>query len=306
MKIIKHMITRSPYKSHEIAEFRMEVAIAIQKFSRQRLLLMMGMLNSYAWRIAEDWGAIAKEDGRWVVDGEKLRKLAIACHEGKGTLHNALTCVRDYISKYWKFACQNIKTIRAMRSRLKSLGLFDFEEVETKEVFKQGKLHRIPMEATIATPEIVNVDFLELLLAYQVCDRALKAKIQETEGRERELTPEELDQIGGDITTHGWQDGITKKDCMPSHGGALMIEMFNNCFSRQYHEYNDDIAFVAPRGEILKPVKRAIAYKWKKTFTLGLKKWADIHRRKFGSYGSFFLDCVFGEKEDNSLADVPY
>ncbi len=197
-------------KRQQILETR-EMAFAISdKMSDRQLLTHMGVLNSLIWRAAIDYQAIRKDDNgveRVVI--ENWNNLLVCSVQGEVQITIPVDWTDNYLKTYWPGAFHDQKTVRTYRKQQLSWGLFTFDIENRPKGAAWGKVNGIPCQGIATPPVLERVDVARILIFYQMFDQIRRSRINEKLRN---------------------SEDITAFNCMPDHGGMVMVELYNALF----------------------------------------------------------------------------
>ncbi len=196
---------RSPFKPvppiltiSEAHRQRLEVREIIQNHPERRLLQMLGVLNFYIYCTAANssFGAITKINNQnsvtYSIDSQSLSQMLALSDAGllSGTFPS--TFATKYLKTFWGAGFCGRASFRGVREYFRTnLSLFDYQP---------------GIQKTRNTPQITQINYKRMLIAYEAIEEELSARHQ--------------DQFG-----HTNLEAI-----LPSHMGANVVALFNSTF----------------------------------------------------------------------------
>ena len=226
----------------EIAETR-ELAIAFaETLENKQLLTHMGMFNAYAWRAAMNHGALYYEGDKYMISYPEWNNLLNCSHQGELEIVVATEWLQEYIKENWKGACHSENTLRKYRKQQIELGLFYFDiENRPKGAF-WGSRNGQKGHATATPPKLEKVDLPRILIFYQVFDQIYRDRVNQAL----------IDS-----------NRITAFDCMPSHGGMVMVELYNALNISDFRGNVGASEIVCEPQEEVAVSKPRVTFKWR-------------------------------------------
>ena len=230
----------------QILETR-ELAFAItDKMSDRQLLTHMGILNSLIWRAAIDYQAIRKDDNgveRVVI--ENWTNLLVCSVQGEVQVTIPVDWTGNYLKVYWTGAYHDQKTVRTYRKQQLEWGLFAFDIESRPKGAAWGKANDVPAQGIATPPILERVDVARILIFYQMFDQIRRSRINEKLKN---------------------SEDITAFNCMPDHGGMVMVELYNALFlgvSDFFGGSHGGFDIVVGNIDPL-PATKVIVWEWKK------------------------------------------
>jgi hypothetical protein len=150
-----------------------------------------------------------------------------------------------------------------------------------------GKRAGVPGHGVATPPVLERVDIAKMLIFYQVFDQVRRDRINES-------------------LKHS--EDITAFNCMPEHGGMLMVELYNALFFA-LHDFRGtyygigDVVVEAP----CIPAVKAVVFQWKRRKGLFRSLWERMVK-KAGFVATQARKIVTDIKLDplGNMAEVPY
>ena len=253
-----------PFTLQDIKAIQIEAYTIIDHLPNNRILQLMGMLNTFSHSLAVKWGgAIAEKiftpdailEKTWRIVPERLKDLTVTCltQLHSVTMTSAVTWLQGYLRKFWDGACSGFASIRCMRKMMATGGadtlkLFDFTP------HQPGK--------AVAPPEMSSVNFPKMLIIYELCEEILVSRVQ--------LEDDEV--LGSEM-----------EKCLPKHQGALMREMYNAVFGAiaSYRRVEEASTILREKNSIQLPDAESVAVpqseppvvRWKPVFKIKQHIW---------------------------------
>jgi hypothetical protein len=242
-------------KKQQILETR-ELAFAItDKMSDRQLLTHMGILNSLIWRAATDYQAIRKDDnGVERVVSENWNNLLVCSVQGEVQITIPVDWTGNYLRTYWPGAFHDQKTVRTYRKQQLSWGLFAYDIENRPKGAAWGKANGIPCQGIATPPVLERVDVARILIFYQMFDQIRRSRINEKLKN---------------------SEDVTAFNCMPDHGGMVMVELYNALFlgvSEFFGGSHGGSDIVIGNIDPL-PATKVIVWEWKKRKDLFRALW---------------------------------
>ena len=226
----------------EIAETR-ELAIAFaETLENKQLLTHMGMFNAYAWRAAMNHNALYYEGDKYMISYPEWNNLLNCSHQGQLEIVVATEWLQEYIKENWKGACHSENTLRKYRKQQIELGLFYFDVENRPKGAFWGSRNGQKGHATATPPKLEKVDLPRILIFYQVFDQIYRYRVSQA------LIESE---------------NITAFDCMPSHGGMVMVELYNALNISDFRGNVGASEIVCEPQEEVAIAKPRVAFKWR-------------------------------------------
>ena len=226
----------------QIAETR-ELAIAFaETLDNKQLLTHMGMFNAYAWRAAMNHNALYYEIDKYMISYPEWNNLLNCSHQGQLEIVVATEWLQEYIKENWKGACHSENTLRKYRKQQIELGLFYFDVENRPKGAFWGSRNGQKGHATATPPKLEKVDLPRILIFYQVFDQIYRYRVSQA------LIESE---------------NITAFDCMPDHGGMVMVELYNALNISDFRGNVGASEIVCEPQEEVAIAKPRVTFKWK-------------------------------------------
>ncbi|ATW59320.1 hypothetical protein Cl131_gp052 [Aphanizomenon phage vB_AphaS-CL131] len=226
----------------QIAETR-ELAIAFaETLENKQLLTHMGMFNAYAWRAAMNHNALYYEGDKYMISYPEWNNLLNCSHQGQLEIVVATEWLQEYIKENWKGACHSENTLRKYRKQQIELGLFYFDVENRPKGAFWGSRNGQKGHATATPPKLEKVDLPRILIFYQVFDQIYRYRVSQA------LIESE---------------NITAFDCMPDHGGMVMVELYNALNISDFRGNVGASEIVCEPQEEVAIAKPRVAFKWR-------------------------------------------
>ena len=226
----------------EIAETRELAFEFANSLDNKQLLTQMGMFNAYAWRAAINHGALYYEVDKYRISYPEWNNLLNCSHQGKLEIVVATEWLQEYMKENWKGACHSENTLRKYRKQHVGLGLIYFDIKNRPKGAYWGSRNGEKGHATATPPKLEKVDLPRILIFYQVFDQIYR------------------DRLNQKLMN---SDRITAFDCMPSHGGMVMVELYNALNISDFRGNVGASEIVAELQEEVSVAKPRVAFKWK-------------------------------------------
>jgi hypothetical protein len=224
-----------------------EMAFGVaDKMSDRQLLTHMGILNSLIWRAATDYQAIRKDnDGVERIIPENWNNLLACSVQGEVQITIPIDWTDKYLKTYWTGAFHDQKTVRTYRKQQLSWGLFYFDIENRPKGAMWGSRHDVPAQGIATPPVLERVDIARILIFYQMFDQIRRSRINEKLKN---------------------SEDVTAFNCMPDHGGMVMVELYNalffgvsEFFGGSYGSSDIVIGSIEPL-----PATKVIVWQWQK------------------------------------------
>ena len=226
----------------EIAETR-ELAIAFaETLENKQLLTHMGMFNAYAWRAAMNHNALYYEIDKYMISYPEWNNLLNCSHQGELEIVVATEWLQEYIRENWKGACHSENTLRKYRKQQIELGLFYFDVENRPKGAFWGSRNGQKGHATATPPKLEKVDLPRILIFYQVFEQIYRYRVNQA------LIESE---------------NITAFDCMPDHGGMVMVELYNALNISDFRGNVGASEIVCEPQEEVAVSKPRVTFKWR-------------------------------------------
>lgn len=247
----------------EILETR-ELAVYIaNSMTDRKLLTHMGIMNSLIWRAAIDYDAISRRESKYLINHEQWKNLLLCSTNGQVEITVPVDFTEDYLTKHWPGAFHNQVTVRTYRKQQLSWGLFWYDIDNRPKGAAWGHTHGVPCQGVATPPVLEKLDIAKVLIFYQVFDQVRRARIEDKLG------------LSSDITAF---------DCMPEHGGMLMVELYNALFFNisdfRGNVFSTRDIIIETEQEPL-PSGRVHVWKWKYRETPPEKESQHLYRNKW-------------------------
>ena len=269
----------------EISETREMAFYIANQMSDRQLFTHMGILNSLVWRTAVDYEAIEKINGVDKIIDSNWKNLLGCCAQGEVKITLALEWQEWYLKAFWKGAFHTAHTLIKYRKQHISWGLFYFDVENRPRGAKWGYDADIPGHGIATPPVLERVDVARMLIFYQIFDQVRRERINEK-------------------LKHS--DDVTSFDCMPKHGGMLMVELydalfFGGCDFRGNHYGFADIQVNVDAT----PVFKQIEWRWRRRKGLFRSLWERMVQRA-GFVAQEAKKIVIEMTQPLDMATVPY
>jgi hypothetical protein len=272
---------------NQILEIKELAFAASETLTDRQLFTHMGILNSLVWRAATDYQAIRREEGIDRVVPENWNNLLACSAQGNVQITVPLDFTEGYLQHCWAGAYHNTKTLLTYRKLQISWGLFWYDLENRPKGAAWGKRAGVPGHGVATPPVLERVDIAKMLIFYQVFDQVRRDRINES-------------------LKHS--EDITAFNCMPEHGGMLMVELYNALFFA-LHDFRGtyygigDVVVEAP----CIPAVKAVVFQWKRRKGLFRSLWERMVK-KAGSVATQAKKIVTDIKVDSlgNMAEVPY
>lgn len=272
----------------QIAETR-ELAFAIaDTMSDRQLLTHMGILNSLIWRAATDYQAIVKEHGIDRIIPEKWENLLLCSVQGEVKITIPLDFTENYLKQCWPQAFYNQKTLLSYRKQQLSWGLFWYDLENRPKGAAWGSRTGILGQGVATPPVLDRVDIARILIFYQMFDQVRRGRIN------KKLKNSET---------------ITAFDCMPDHGGMLMVELYNALFLgiAEFHGASFGSRDIVIRATDALPATKAIVWQWQKRKGLFRALWERmVVKAGFVAERSLKIITNLIHESLGDMAEVPF
>ena len=274
----------------EVAEVRELVYAIADKMTDRVLFTHMGILNAIMWRAATDYGVNAKN-----IDLNNWKNLLLCSKNQDVSVVVASKYLEEYLVNQWHGAFYNCDTLRTYRKLHIQWGLFWFDIDSRPKGAAWGAANGVKGQGVATPPVLERVDIPKILIFYQVFDQVRRDRID-------------------------WKlrksENITSFQCMPEHGGMLMVQLYNALFSTTsdfrgncYGRGDVVIDAISDDGEVIQPlpVFKVIVWKWTKRKGLFRMVWARMVA-KAGQIAqqAISLTSKLVDKPLGSIAEVPY
>lgn len=193
----------------QISETRELAYAAASYLSDRQLLTHMGIFNSLAWRAAVDYEAIAKNGDKYLIKSEQWENLLLCSVAGKVQITVPIDWTEEYLKKNWTGAFYSNVTLRTYRKQQMEWGLFWYDIENRPKGAAWGHRNDTPGQGIATPPVLERLDVARILIFYQVFDQVRRDRINQK-------------------LKHS--EDFTAFNCMPDHGGMLMVEMYNALF----------------------------------------------------------------------------
>lgn len=233
--------------------------IQAQKLSTRQVLTYMGTFNGLTWRAAADY-LILNSDR----DESDIFNKSRIIYENLHRVMNPENCRVQYaveaLSKYMKSCWPNTfyaeSTMRRMRDKMLSLGLFYFDKENRPKGGNWGAMNGVPNQGTATPPDLEMLNVPKLVVWYQVMHSYLKVKL----GCDRLF------------------------EMMPEHGGMLMIDMYNTMFcdlkTFAGNQITENPAMIVPEPQEPESfIKKPITWMWRNIANMPKEVWRSLVRR---------------------------
>ena len=260
--------------------------------SPKKLLTYMGILNGYTWRAATDYRVFYRESGENRVDIKNWNNLLVCSAKGEVEMTVSVECTGKYLKKQWPGAFHTDVTIRNYREQLRLLGLFWYDIENRPKGAMWGARNGVPAQGVATPPLLERVDIARMLIFYQVFDQVRRAKIN----KKLKLS-----------------EDVTAFDCMPEHGGMMMVELYNLLFfglSDFRGNYYRDGGITVGTAESVPPVN---CYQWKWNYNPAKHLFRSAWKRMIDRVGfvaeralEVVTEVVVEVNTYGDMADVPY
>ena len=272
-------------KREEILETR-EMAFSVaDRMSDRQLLTHMGILNSLVWRAATDY-QVKGADG--VINPQNWNNLLLCSIRGEVQITIPVDWTEWYLKTYWKGAFHNQVTIRTYRKQQLEWGLFTFDINNRPKGAAWGKANNVPCQGIATPPILEQVNIPKILIFYQVFDQVRR------------------DRINQKLTN---SEDITAFDCMPHHGGMLMVDLYNALFLGVSEFFGcsygqSDIVIGSTKAL---PATKAIVWQWQKRKGLFRALWERmVNKAGFVASQALRIADKLTIKSLGELAEVPF
>lgn len=229
----------------EISETRELAYTAASYLSDRQLLTHIGVFNSLVWRAAVDYDAITRDGDKYLINHEQWTQLLLCSVAGEIKVTVPIDWTEEYLKKNWPGAFYTNVTLRTYRKQQMSWGLFWYDIENRPKGAAWGSVHGVPKQGIATPPVLERLDVAKILIFYQVFDQVRRDRINQK-------------------LKHS--EDIAAFNCMPDHGGMLMVEMYNAlfvgiCDFRGNYYGSRDI--VIQPSEPLHPSVTNNAWKWR-------------------------------------------
>lgn len=272
-------------KKQEILEIR-EMAFGVaDRMSDRQLLTHMGILNSLVWRAATDY-QVKGADGS--IDPQNWNNLLLCSIRGEVQITIPVDWTEWYLKTYWKGAFHNQVTIRTYRKQQLEWGLFTYDIENRPKGAAWGKANGVPCQGIATPPILEQVNIPKILIFYQIFDQIRR------------------DRINQKLTN---SEDITAFNCMPDHGGMLMVDLYNALFLGVSEffgcSYGQSDIVIGTVNAL--PATKAIVWQWQKRKGLFRALWERMVN-KAGLVASQALKIAdkLTTKPLGDLAEVPF
>jgi hypothetical protein len=197
-------------KRQEILEIREMAFSAADRMSDRQLFTHMAILNSLVWRAATDYQVFHKgDDGIERINPQHWSNLLLCSVQSQVQITIPVDWTEWYLKTYWKGAFHNQVTIRTYRKQQLEWGLFTYDIENRPKGAAWGKANGVPCQGIATPPILEQVNIPKILIFYQIFDQIRRDRINQ-----KLINSED----------------ITAFNCMPDHGGMVMIELYNALF----------------------------------------------------------------------------
>ena len=260
---------------------------ASQTLTDRQLFTHMGILNSLVWRAATDYQAIRRENGIDRIVVNNWNNLLACSAQGNVQITVPLDFTEGYLRHCWPGAYHNPKTLLTYRKLQIDWGLFWYDLENRPKGAAWGKRNNVAGQGVATPPVLEQVDIAKMLIFYQVFDRVRRDRINET-------------------LKHS--EDITAFNCMPDHGGMLMVELYNALFFSM-HEFRGTyygVADIVVEVHEVSVENKTVCFQWKKRKGLFRALWERMVK-KAGFVASQARKIVIDNLDlFGDMAEVPY
>jgi hypothetical protein len=226
----------------EIAETREKAFEVASGLSTKQILTHMAMFNAYAWRAAVNYQALERAGEYYSINHKEWNNLLNCSHQGQLNIVVANDWLSEYVRNNWSGAHRSEDTLRKYRKYHIEWGLFWFDiENRPKGAF-WGKRNKKRGQATATPPVLERVDLARILIFYQVFDRIRRDRINQK-------------------LIHS--EDVTAFDCMPDHGGMVMVEMYNALNISDFQGNVGALDIVTESQAEVLPAIAPVVFSWK-------------------------------------------
>lgn len=244
----------------QILETRELAYEAASQLSDRQLLTHMGILNSLVWRAAVDYEAIAKDGDKYLIKPEQWKNLLLCSVAGEVRITVPIDWTEEYLKQCWPGAFYTNVTLRTYRRQQMDWGLFWYDIENRPRGAAWGHRNDTPGQGVATPPILEKLDLSRILIFYQVFDQVRRTRINEK-------------------LKHS--EDITAFNCMPSHGGMLMVELYNALFMGvtdfQGNFYSSRDIVIQSECEPV-PATKFLFWKWKFRETPHDKQYQHLYR----------------------------
>ena len=271
-------------KREEILETR-EMAFSVaDRMSDRQLLTHMGILNSLVWRAATDY-QVKGADG---INPQNWNNLLLCSIRGEVQITIPVDWTEWYLKTHWKGAFHNQVTIRTYRKQQLEWGLFTFDVENRPKGAAWGKANGVPCQGIATPPILEQVNIPKILIFYQVFDQIRR------------------DRINQKLTS---SEDITAFNCMPDHGGMLMVDLYNALFLGVSEffgcSYGQSDIVIGSTNAL--PATKAIVWQWQKRKGLFRALWERmVNKSGFVASQALKIADKLIIKSFGELAEVPF
>jgi hypothetical protein len=274
----------------EIGEIK-ELAYAIANEMTDRVLFThMGILNAIMWRAATDYGVNPRN-----MELDNWKNLLLCSKNQEVNIVVAHKYLEDYLINQWHGAFYNPVTLRTYRKLHIQWGLFWFDIDSRPKGAAWGASNGIKGQGIATPPVLERVDIPKVLIFYQVFDQVRRDRINWKLKR---------------------SENITSFECMPEHGGMLMVQLYNALFfttsdfrGNCYGHSDIVIEIIADNGEVIQPLPifKSITWKWFKRKGLFRMIWERmVVKAGFIAQQAILIPSRLTDKSLGDLREVPY
>lgn len=274
----------------EIGEIK-ELAYAIANEMTDRVLFThMGILNAIMWRAATDYGVNPRN-----MELDNWKNLLLCSKNQEVNIVVAHKYLEDYLINQWHGAFYNPVTLRTYRKLHIQWGLFWFDVDSRPKGAAWGAANGVKGQGIATPPILERVDIPKILIFYQVFDQVRRDRINWKLKR---------------------SENITSFECMPEHGGMLMVQLYNALFfttgdfrGNCYGHGDITIEITADNGEVIQPlpVFKSITWKWFKRKGLFRMIWERmVVKAGFVAQQAMSIPSRLTDKSLGDLREVPY
>ena len=287
---MQQVVIETILSQQEVAEVK-ELAYAVASSMTERVLFThMGILNAIMWRAASDYGVHTQK-----MNVDNWKNLLLCSRNQDVNIVLAHKYLEDYLLNHWKGAFYNPMTLGKYRKFHIEWGLFWFDVDARPRGAAWGAANGVPGQGVATPPTLERVDIPKILIFYQVFDQVRRDKIN------RKLKHSE---------------NVSAFNCMPDHGGMMMVELYNALFMNtgdfrgNCYAHGDVIVnVVGSQGRAIAPlpVCKVIVWQWNKRKGLFRSVWERmVTKAGYVAQEAKRIVSQLVDEPIGTMAEVPY
>lgn len=229
------------FTPERVASIREEAYLVASGLQTRQLFTHMAIMNALVWRAAANYD-IGNRDS---FTKEKWENMLLVSVNQELEIVLATKWLGEYIQNNWKGAYYNRVTLFTYRKIHINWGFFWYDVDSRPKSAAWGKANGVEGQGVATPPTLERLDVAKILIYYHVFDHVRRDRInQKLECSEK----------------------ITAFDCMPEHGGAMMVSFYNALFLHlsDYwgNHFSEPAGIAVVSAEKPLPVHKAIIWKW--------------------------------------------